>query len=584
MTTDKHPIPDDLLTDHIAVLAKTGAGKTYGGKGIVERLLRRELRVCIIDPKNAWWGLKSSPDGKSPGFAIVVFGGPKADVPLLATHGKILGEAIATGHLSCIICTKGMSEGDRIRFLTDFFQTLDQKNTQPLHLVLDEAHMMAPQKPLGEMQRLTHYTSELVSGGRGMGFRILLLSQRPARLNKDVLTQCETLIAMRMTGIQDRDAVKSWIHDQADMETGKDIVASLTGLPDGEGWLWSPKHNILKRFKFPRITTYDNSATTKNSGADERAKLAPVDLAVLEQKLGSAKTELDARDPAKLKARIAELEKQVAAKPAAAATRTDAKADNTRIRSEGYNAGYAAAKKEEFQVSKARNKLIVAYNKAMEARWAALEKIVAARPEPLPTDEPIVPAPADTAGVPAPPISTAIRDNPPPRPKPTAPVVAGDLSGPERKIMAALAEWKAMGFDRPTRPQLAALCNYHPRTPSFTNPLGSLRTAGLIDHGGGDVWLTDAGVGSVEIPTIPDIETLHDKLRGAMDGPQRKIFDFLVPHGQEPLTRQALADGVGYHVRTPSFTNPLGALRTREILDYGTGTVFLRPWVFMERA
>jgi hypothetical protein len=157
---------------------------------------------------------------------------------LLAAHGKILAEAVATTHLSCIICTKGMPEGERIRFLTDFFQTLDQKNSQPLHLVLDEAHMMAPQKPLGEMQRLTHWTSELVSGGRGMGFRIILLSQRPARLNKDVLTQCETLVAMRMTGIQDRDAVKSWIHDQADMETGKEIVASLTGLQNGEGWVW----------------------------------------------------------------------------------------------------------------------------------------------------------------------------------------------------------------------------------------------------------------------------------------------------------------------------------------------------------
>jgi DNA helicase HerA-like ATPase len=51
------------------VLAKTGAGKTYMAKGIVERLLGQKRRVCIIDPKNAWWGLKSSADGKSPAFS-----------------------------------------------------------------------------------------------------------------------------------------------------------------------------------------------------------------------------------------------------------------------------------------------------------------------------------------------------------------------------------------------------------------------------------------------------------------------------------------------------------------------------------
>ena len=53
----------------------------------------------------------------------------------------------------------------------------------------------------------------------------MLISQRPAKLHKDSLTQVETLVAMRLIAPQDRDAVSDWIADQADKDQGKEIVA-----------------------------------------------------------------------------------------------------------------------------------------------------------------------------------------------------------------------------------------------------------------------------------------------------------------------------------------------------------------------
>lgn len=55
-----HPITDQMLIDHVAALAKTGAGKTYTAKGAVERLLDQNARVCVVDPLGVWWGLRSS--------------------------------------------------------------------------------------------------------------------------------------------------------------------------------------------------------------------------------------------------------------------------------------------------------------------------------------------------------------------------------------------------------------------------------------------------------------------------------------------------------------------------------------------
>jgi DNA helicase HerA-like ATPase len=68
-------LPKEALAQHIAVLGKTGSGKTFAIKGIVEGLLADKRRVCIIDPTSAWWGLRSSKDGKGKGFPILVLGG-----------------------------------------------------------------------------------------------------------------------------------------------------------------------------------------------------------------------------------------------------------------------------------------------------------------------------------------------------------------------------------------------------------------------------------------------------------------------------------------------------------------------------
>jgi hypothetical protein len=49
----------------------------------------------VFDPLSVWWGLKASADDKSPGFAIAVFGGPKADIPITPAAGSSLGRLFA---------------------------------------------------------------------------------------------------------------------------------------------------------------------------------------------------------------------------------------------------------------------------------------------------------------------------------------------------------------------------------------------------------------------------------------------------------------------------------------------------------
>ena len=72
-------LPVEMVTQTAAILAKRGVGKTHTAVVITEELLAADQQVVILDPLDVWFGLRSSRDGKDPGFPITVLGGEHAD-------------------------------------------------------------------------------------------------------------------------------------------------------------------------------------------------------------------------------------------------------------------------------------------------------------------------------------------------------------------------------------------------------------------------------------------------------------------------------------------------------------------------
>lgn len=91
---DKLSLPIDAVTQTFAILAKRGAGKTHTAVVMTEEMLKNGQQVIIADPIGVWYGLRSSKDGKSEGYSVVVFGGEHADVPLEEQSGEIICNAI----------------------------------------------------------------------------------------------------------------------------------------------------------------------------------------------------------------------------------------------------------------------------------------------------------------------------------------------------------------------------------------------------------------------------------------------------------------------------------------------------------
>lgn len=561
----KTAIPDAALDSHIAVLGKTGSGKSNLAKVIAEKLMIAGKRTCTLDPTGTWWGLRLDSDGKAPSrFKPVIFGGAHADLALSEQHGAVLGEAVGTSADSCIVDVQQMTVGQRTRFSAAFAEALMRANRGPLHLIIDEAHLFAPQSRVNDPQSgaMLHAFNNLVSLGRGRGLRIILISQRPAKLHKDSLTQVETLIAMRLIAPQDRAAVKDWIGEWAD--DGAEIVNSLPSLDTGEGWVWSPQLNHLERTKFPLAATFDSGRPEANAKA---RNLPLIDLDKISELMTAIEVETAGNDPRLLKRKVAELEATIR-KQASSEASKEIKIDDLL---QQYNAGYRVGRQDavrDMKLGLDRLTEQIGYgNKALlssaQELGARADEILAA---PLPK-KPNIPrlAPDKTEPSSAPPkVQTAAKP---------APVVAnGDFTGPQTKILRALAMWKVLGNNAPTKQMIAFVAGYSPKSSGFSNLMGGLRSAGAIDY----------PAANCAALRVDGFDMSIDEGKAAffeqLSAPQQKLVRALAGG---VLSKEELAAASGYSVTSSGYSNLLGGLRSLTILDYPQpGHVELNGWVF----
>ncbi len=229
--------------------------------------------------------MRIGPDGGASPLPcpVVVFGGLHANVALDASMGPILGQLIGTHQIACVVDVSDLgSAAVRRGFMTAFTEALFAGKTEPLHLVLDEADLWALQRAQPDFYDLLQRVEEIVRRGRVRGFVPWLITQRPAVLHKDVLSQADILLSMKLTSSQDREAIGRWIEGQADRAEDRRILAALPRLARGEAWVWAPSDRVLAPVAFPHILTFDSSRTPQR---EERVAvprtLAAVDLSAI---------------------------------------------------------------------------------------------------------------------------------------------------------------------------------------------------------------------------------------------------------------------------------------------------------------
>ena len=272
---------------HNAFIGKTGSGKTYAARGEVEDLLDLGEQVVIIDPTGAWPGLRSNPDGTPSGYPVAIFGGAHGDRPLTPDMAPALGRIAGTTTQSMILDLSGISLEleDQREIVHQFLRNLYRTNRKPIHLVIDESDEFAPQQLDKDTKDLRTLVARIMARGRSLGFRCTLITQRPAKIDKNSISQVESMAVLRVTAPQDRNAIVDWFADKGGADR-KEILSGLGSLETGEGWVFTGLDGTYEHRRFRLVRTYDTSSTPVDAeGHGKDIDTGPIDLAELDEKI-----------------------------------------------------------------------------------------------------------------------------------------------------------------------------------------------------------------------------------------------------------------------------------------------------------
>lgn len=119
----------------------------------------------------------------------------------------------------------------------------------PVFALLEESHRFAP---AGLSVVSTNILKQILSEGRKFGVGIGMITQRPGKLDQDVLSQCMTQIIMRIVNPIDQDTVAKTVEG-----AGRAMLAELPALTKGQAIISGVGVNtpVMCRIR-PRLTAH----------------------------------------------------------------------------------------------------------------------------------------------------------------------------------------------------------------------------------------------------------------------------------------------------------------------------------------
>ncbi|MEB3861124.1 MAG: DUF87 domain-containing protein [Desulfurococcales archaeon] len=179
---------ENIYGKAIAILGVRGSGKTNTAAVFIEELLMKGIPVIVLDIDGEYWTLRENYD------TLIVSADEKADIPLDISDSEQasrLARALLDIYLPAVIDLSEFIVDDYSEYLNAFLEEVWRSSKlyrRPLFLVIEEAHEFIPQ---GYSSSVKNVLVRIALRGRKRGLGLIMVSQRSAKVDKDVLSQAE---------------------------------------------------------------------------------------------------------------------------------------------------------------------------------------------------------------------------------------------------------------------------------------------------------------------------------------------------------------------------------------------------------
>ncbi|MDO8842293.1 ATP-binding protein [Methanocalculus sp.] len=197
----------ELVTGRTCVIAQSGAGKSWGIAVLCEHLCKSYIGFCLIDTEGEYFSLKDR-------FPIIWIGSDEDcdfDIETVDLYTVMRDAILSSRHIIFDVSEVDMRV--KATALVNILYELESELRKPYLLIVEEADKFIPQS-----RDSIKMIEEISRRGRKRGLGLLVATQRPSLVQKNVLSQCNNQIIGKLTIDNDLKAVAHFFDSRREVE------------------------------------------------------------------------------------------------------------------------------------------------------------------------------------------------------------------------------------------------------------------------------------------------------------------------------------------------------------------------------
>ncbi|MEM3670244.1 MAG: DUF87 domain-containing protein [Thermoprotei archaeon] len=236
---------DQIVTGRTCIIGSSGSGKSYAVGVICEELCKNGIGFALVDTEGEHGGLAEK-------FDVVQISEDEGS--LLTWQGLNLNalgqEAPNMPPLVMDFSEVSNPQGALQAFGSSLYKTISERRT-PYLLIVEEIDKFVPQ-----VGKRVEIIPEIARRGRKRGLGLMICTQRPSIVDKNVLSQCSNQLIGRLVLKNDLQAVQQFF-------PGRGLPEQLTALEPGSFFVMGNVSPVPSQIKFRKRETKHGGFTPR---------------------------------------------------------------------------------------------------------------------------------------------------------------------------------------------------------------------------------------------------------------------------------------------------------------------------------